>query len=95
MVGLLDHLVRAPMATTMLLGMDEDHDTEDIEVLDRSIHGMALRDLRLPTDILILSVQRKGHMVVTHGYTRLRIGDIITVIGSDESLEELRLKFEV
>ena len=94
MVGLLDHMVRAPMATSMLLGMDESHDTEDIEVRDREYHGIALRDLRLPTDVLILSVQRKGHMIVTHGYTRLRMGDVITVVGSAKSLDELRLKFE-
>ncbi len=95
MVGLLDHMVRAPMATSMLLGMDEDHDTQDIEIRDRGFHGIALRDLSLPNDVLILSVQRKGHMVVTHGYTRLRLGDIVTIVGSAESLEELALKFEV
>ena len=95
MVGLMDHMVRAPMATSMLLGMDEEHDTEDIEVRDRVFHGASLRDLRLPQDILILSVQRKGHMMVTHGYTRLRFGDIITVIGSADSLEQMRLQFEV
>jgi len=95
MVGLLDHFVRAPIATSLLLGMEEDQDTEDIEVLDSDIHGIALRDLRLPTDILILSVKRKGHMIVTHGYTRLRLGDCVTAVGSAKSLEELRLKFEV
>lgn len=95
MVGLLDHFVRSPLATSLILGMDEEHDTEDIQVLDRDMHGVALRDLRLPDDVLILSVNRKGHMVVTHGYTRLRLGDIITIVGSPESLEELRLKFEV
>ena len=95
MVGLLDHFVRAPVATSLLLGMDKEHDTEDIEVLDKDIHGIALRDLRLPNDVLILSVKRKGQMVVTHGYTRLRLGDIMTIVGSQESLDELRLKFEV
>jgi len=92
MVGLLDHFVRAPIATSLLLGMEEDQDTEDIEVLDNDIHGIALRDLRLPTDILILSVKRKGNMIVTHGYTRLRLGDCVTAVGSTESLAELRLK---
>ncbi len=95
MVGLLDHFVRAPIATSLLLGMDESHDTADIVVLDRDIHGIALRDLRLPTDVLILSIKRKGHMMVTHGYSRLRLNDIVTIVGSIESLEELRLRFEV
>ncbi len=95
MVGLLDHFVRAPLATSILLGTDKNHDTEDIEVMDKDIHGIALRDLRLPHDVLILSVKRKDDMVVTHGYTRLRLGDILTIVGSTESLEELKLKFEV
>jgi Trk K+ transport system NAD-binding subunit len=95
MVGLLDHFVRAPLATSMILGMDEKHDTEDIEILDKDYHGISLRDLKLPVDVLILSVNHNGHIVVTHGYTRLRLGDIITVVGSPESIEELRLKFEV
>ena len=94
MVGLLDHLVRAPVATSLILGMEENHDTEDIEVRDKGIKGMAIRDLNLPTDVLILSVKRKKQMIVTHGYTRLRIGDIVTAMGSVESLEKMRLKFE-
>ncbi len=94
MVGLLDHFVRAPVATSLLLGMEEKQDSEDFEVLDKQLHGAAIRDLRLPNDILILSVKRKGHMIVTHGYTRLRKKDVVTAVGSVESLEKLRLLFE-
>lgn len=95
MVSLLDHFVRAPIATSLLLGMEENQDTVDIEVLDKNIHGIAIRDLRLPNDVIILSVTRKDHMIVTHGYTRLRLGDTVTAVGSAESLETLRLKFEI
>jgi Trk K+ transport system NAD-binding subunit len=93
MVDLLDHFVRAPVATSLLLGMDERQDSEDFEVLDKQLHGVAIRDLRLPGDILILSVKRKGQVLVTHGYTRLRKKDIITSVGSVESLEKLRVIF--
>lgn len=94
MIGLLDHFVRAPIATSMLMGMDKTQDSEDFEVSDKQLHGAAIRDLKLPSDILILSVKRKGHMIVTHGYTRLRKKDIVTALGSIESLEKLRLLFE-
>jgi Trk K+ transport system NAD-binding subunit/Kef-type K+ transport system membrane component KefB len=94
MVGLLDHFVRAPVATSILLGMEEKQDSEDFVVLDKQLHGVAIRDLSLPGDILILSVMRKGQVIVTHGYTRLRKKDIVTAIGSVESLDKLRLKFE-
>ncbi len=93
-VSLLEHFVRSPQATSLLLGMEEGQDTRDIEILNRDIHGIALRDLRLPTDVIILSIRRGGQMIISHGYTRLRTYDIVTFVGSNESLDELMLKFE-
>ena len=94
MVSLLDHFVRSPMATSLLLGMEENQDTVEIVVQNRNLHGIALRDLHLPADILILSTQRRGQMIISTGFTRLRLGDILTLIGSIESIEEIRLRFE-
>jgi len=94
MVSLLDHFVRSPMATSLLLGMEENQDTVEIVVQNPNLHGIALRDLHLPSDILILSTQRKGHMIISTGFTRLRLGDILTLIGSVESIEEIKLRFE-
>ena len=93
-VSLLEHFVRSPQATSLLLGMEEGQDTRDIEILNRDIHGIALRDLRLPSDVIILSLRRGGQMIISHGYTRLRIGDIVTFVGSNKSLDTLMLKFE-
>lgn len=94
MVGLMDHLVRSPNATSLLLGNENDQDTIDLEVLDEDLAGMALRDLRFPSDIIILSIMRKDQMIISHGYTRLRLGDVVTIVGSKESLEKMMLMFE-
>jgi Kef-type K+ transport system membrane component KefB/Trk K+ transport system NAD-binding subunit len=94
MVSLLDHFVRSPNAASLLLGMDEGQDTMDLEIRNQDIHGMRLRDLRLPSDILVLSVRRKGQLLVSHGYTRMRLGDIMTLVGSEKSLEDLKFKFD-
>jgi Trk K+ transport system NAD-binding subunit/Kef-type K+ transport system membrane component KefB len=94
MVGLMDHLVRSPNATSLLLGNDNNQDTIDLEVLDQDLSGMALRDLRFPSDIIILSIMRKDQMIISHGYTRLRLGDVVTIVGSKESLEKMTLLFE-
>ena len=51
-------------------------------------------DLHLPEEVLILSVQRDGHVLISHGYTRLRLGDHVTAIGSQECLEEVMLKLD-
>ncbi len=93
-VSLLDHFVRSPSATSLLLGMDEGQDSIDVEIRNQDIHGMRLRDLRLPADVLVLSVKRKGQLLVSHGYTRMRLGDVITLVGSATSLEELKFKFD-
>ena len=94
MVSLLDHFVRSPQATSLLLGMEKGQDSRDIEILNPDIHGLTLRDLRLPGDVIILSIIRGGQSIITHGYTRLRLRDIITVVGSIKSLEEVQLKFD-
>jgi len=93
-VSLLDHLVRSPVATSLLLGMEENQDTVDIEVRDPNLHGVALRDIRIPLDTLILAVHRNGHTLISHGYTRLELGDRVTVVGSLTSLDEVMLRFE-
>lgn len=93
-VNLLDHFVRSPQATSLLLGMETGQDSRDLEVLDPNLHGITLRNLRLPADVIILSIKRGGQIIISHGYTRLRIGDIVTFVGSNESLDELTLRFD-
>ncbi len=94
MVSLLDHFVRSPNAASLLLGLDPGQDSIDIKISNKDIHGILLRDLRLPSNVLVLSVKRKGQLLVSHGYTRLRLGDVITLVGADESLQKLKFKFE-
>lgn len=93
-VSLLDHFVRSPQATSLLMGMEPGQDTRDVELLDPSLHGITLRDLRLPADVLILSIKRSGQMIISHGFTRLRIGDVVTFVGSTSSLDEVTVKFD-
>jgi Trk K+ transport system NAD-binding subunit/Kef-type K+ transport system membrane component KefB len=94
MVSLMEHFVRSPIATSLLLGMDEGQDTIDIEVRNSNFHGLTLRDLRLPSDVIILSVTRGDHPIISHGYTRLRLGDVVTMVGSNESLDKVRLNIQ-
>jgi len=94
MVSLMDHFVRSPQAASLLLGMQKGQDTMDVEVNNKNLRGIPLRDLRLPSDIIILSVTRHDQMLITHGYTRLRIGDTLAMVGSKDSLEEVSLRFE-
>lgn len=93
-VSLLDHFVRSPSAASLLLGMDADQDVVELEIRNPDLEGANLRDLRLPLDTIILGVRRRGHLLVSHGYTRLEVGDQVTAVGSMKSLEEVALRFD-
>ncbi|MFQ5418792.1 MAG: cation:proton antiporter [Anaerolineae bacterium] len=93
-VSLLEHFVRSPAGTSLLLGMEDGQDVIDLEVRDPDLHGMALRDLRLPLDVLILSIHRNGHTLVSRGHTQLHLGDKVTMVGPQEKLDEVMLRFD-
>lgn len=93
-VSLLEHFVRAPAGTSLLLGMEEGQDMYDLELRDPNLHGVALRDLRLPLDVLLLSVQRDKHTLVPRGHLQFHLGDKVTMVGPMESLEKVRLLFD-
>lgn len=92
-VHLIEHYVRTPTAAGMLLGMEEGHDTAEVTILDRRWQGVALRDVRLPEDVLVLSLWREGHHLTVRGTTRFELGDRVTVLGSHESIERVAVLF--
>lgn len=91
-VYLLEQSINAPEVVDLLLHQDPDHDVSQITITERSVDGLPLRDLRLPTDVLILEIMRDGQTIVPHGFSNVRVGDEITVIGSPNSLTKVTLK---
>ena len=92
MVHLLEQSLVAPEAVNVLLHQDPDYDIAQITITDRTFDGIPLRDLRLPVDVLVLEIVRDSHMIVPHGFSKLRIFDELTVIGTPKSLSEVTLK---
>ena len=92
MVHLLDHFVRAPQLATMVFEDDPEHDVIQVTITDPGVDGLHLRELILPDDVLVMSIVRRGHSIVPHGYTNLHLEDEVTLIGPTGSLEEVQLK---
>lgn len=93
-INLMAHFVQSPQATSILMGMEKNQNSEDVEILTKDIHGMALRDINLPLGILILSITRNEQVMLPHGYTRLRMHDIVTIIGSSEHIDIVKTKLQ-
>lgn len=92
MVNLLEQAVRAPQSLSLLLHTDSTYDVVQMTITNRDLDGRLVRDLRLPSDVLLLEISRDGQVIVPHGYTRLRQGDEITVVGKPDSLREVSLR---
>jgi len=92
MVSLLDQQVRTPASAALLRHEDPENEIVQVTVTNPDIHGRQVRDIRLPADVLILGVSRKGSSVVPTGYTRLNLEDEVTLVGRPQSLEEVTLR---
>ncbi len=92
-VNLLDQFVRSPSAARLLLGLEKGRNIIEFELRNPDLQGVAIRDLHLPLDLHILSIRRNGQLIVSVGFTRLQLGDWLTVVGSQTSLEQMMLQF--
>ena len=52
-----------------------------------------LQDLLLPNDVNVVSVERAGRVVIPRGSTRFSAGDIVTVFGRKDVMEEVKRAF--
>ncbi|HIE44445.1 MAG TPA: Trk system potassium transporter TrkA [Candidatus Omnitrophica bacterium] len=56
----------------------------------REVLGRPIKDLTLPEDILIASVLRDGNFLIPKGDDTLKKGDVITIIGSPDSIPQFQ-----
>jgi CIC family chloride channel protein len=58
------------------------------------VHGHTLRELSLPDDILIISIHRRGELLIPRGTTRLEEGDVLTVLTGNRYRKLVELSLE-
>ncbi len=92
-VNVIDQAVRTPQTAALFMHRDPEYDITQITITQTEYDGVLLRDLRLPDDVLILEVSRKGHAIVPNGSTRLSCGDDVTFVGKPKSLKEVTRRF--
>ncbi len=93
-VSLLENFVTSPVATSLLLGMEKDHEIFEIEVLDKNWDGVTIRDLGLPLNVHIMSIHRDGNHIISSGHTQLQLHDYVSVTGKISDLHKVQLMLE-
>jgi CIC family chloride channel protein len=62
----------------------------EVQVADGSdASNTSVADLPWPTDAVLVSIRRSTKVLVPHGDTTLRIGDVLTAFGTPESVAEM------
>ena len=90
LVSLLEQAVRTPDTTRLVLHADDERDVEDVTIGRGNVAGRQLRDLRLPDEVLVMGVRRRGHVIVPDGFTMLRRDDVVTLVGEPRALRAAR-----
>jgi Trk K+ transport system NAD-binding subunit/Kef-type K+ transport system membrane component KefB/mannitol/fructose-specific phosphotransferase system IIA component (Ntr-type) len=93
-VNLLDHFVRSPSGASLFMGLHTNQKILDIHVRNPELFGVAIRDLTLPFDTIIMSIRRRGQIIIPHGYTALEAFDLVTVVGSLTNIEQMAFQFD-
>lgn len=84
----LEGALHFPAAFDMLTDHDEGVEVREVELNNPRLDGRPLRLVRLPGDTLVLGLRRDGEVLVPHGNTRLRQGDLLMLVGHWDSLEQ-------
>ncbi len=92
MVNVLVQAVRTPQTAQLTLHKDPGFEFAQVTITNQAVHGQLVRDLRLPTEVLFLTINRHGNRILPNGYTKLHLMDDITLIGPPSDLEAVKLK---
>jgi Trk K+ transport system NAD-binding subunit len=84
----LEGAILYPTAFDVLVHQTDDIDVTEVRITNPQLSGVKLRDVHLPGDALLLSLQRDGTVMVPHGDTVLRLHDQLGLIGGPKSVEE-------
>ena len=87
-VALVEDAVRTPDAAELVLHNDSGRETRQVRVRSQFANGRSVRDLRLPAGVLVLAIRREGSTLTPDGFTRVRRGDDLTLIGEPGLLHE-------
>ena len=83
-------MVRNPVAYQMLADTNSDKEIFEVIIQNKFLFSKKIRDIRLPGDVLIISVRRRGEIILPHGGTEIQRGDSVTIAGSKDCLFEAK-----
>ena len=90
---LLGLIIRNPTMYELLTRTDDSRDLCEIAIHNPQYLNKPLKEIDFPGDLLVVAVRKKGELIVPRGDTILRMGDHLTVLGSNDCVGNTRELF--
>jgi trk system potassium uptake protein TrkA len=84
-----ENAIALPGTTSILISETITRAVEVSVPEDSKIAGKRIKDLSLPTDCVIAAIYRGGKLIIPHGDTAMKPGDIVAVIGKEEAIRKV------
>jgi Kef-type K+ transport system membrane component KefB/Trk K+ transport system NAD-binding subunit len=85
----LEYLLLYPSVSSLMADLEDEHDVKEVRLGCPDLAEKPLRELELPHGAMLVLVRREGDIIYPRGDTRLRLGDLLTLMGPLESVREL------
>lgn len=84
----LEGALRFPAAFALLADQNDAVEVIDLDVTHPALADRLLREVRLPGNALAIGIRRHGEILVPHGDTVLRRGDVMMLVGSADAVQQ-------
>jgi trk system potassium uptake protein TrkA len=90
----LEYLLMYPSVSSLMADLEDEHDVSEVRLGCPDLAQQPLRDANMPDGVMVVLVRRDNEVIYPRGDTRLRLGDVLTLIGPLEGVQELARRCE-
>ncbi len=92
MATTLENLILRPTTYHALIDSFENFSVEEISIRNASADGLQVKEVAFHKDAILIMLRRGSSLIIPHGESYLRVGDVLTVFGTNSAMEDARLK---
>jgi Trk K+ transport system NAD-binding subunit len=85
----LEYLMLFPSVSSLMTDLDDQHDIGEVRLSCADLTGKPLQEMDLPEGAFIVLIRRDGDVIYPRGHTVLQIGDLLTLMGPQDTVREL------
>lgn len=89
----IENLILRPKTYHTLVETFDNFSVEEVVIKNTKVHGEQIKDIPLHQEGFLILIRRDQEMIIPHGNTYLKDGDVITLFGTDTAIESIKEKF--